>query len=271
MEYMGNQNFWEQKFLSRSDSQLPPETILIEDAAFFKEKGSVLDLACGDGRNALFLAGNGFEVTAVDFSEAALSRLKRFAEKERLTVYTQQMDLCCEENFDSLGKFDMIVCNHYRLLSKTAMQLKKHLTKNGILWLNGFAECPQDNADTFFGNMGKIVCKLKTIEPNARIFVVTPQLRGEACDKDIRYIASELAKLCDMFDFTYLLDMTAHAPVYDAEMRKSFGLGFHPNPMGYYAYALMVANYIDYVIRSNPREFATIPFVGTSLKNKDYK
>jgi hypothetical protein len=54
-------------------------------------------------------------------------------------------------------------------------------------------------------------------------------------------------------------------------MRKSFGLGFHPNPMGYYAYALMVANYIDYVIRSNPREFATIPFVGTSLKNKDYK
>lgn len=145
MEYMGNQNFWEQKFLSRPDSQLPPETILIEDAAFFKEKGSVLDLACGDGRNALFLAGNGFEVTAVDFSEAALSRLKRFAEKERLTVYTQQMDLCCEENFDSLGKSDMIVCNHYRLLSKTAMQLKKHLTKNGILWLNGFAECPQDN------------------------------------------------------------------------------------------------------------------------------
>ena len=132
-------------------------------------------------------------------------------------------------------------------------------------------DCPQDNDDTFFGNMGKIVSKLKTIEPNARIFVVTPQLRGEACDNDIRYIASELAKLCDMFEFTYLLDMTAHAPVYDAEMRKSFGLGFHPNPMGYYAYALIVGNYIDYIIRSNPQEFATIPFVGTLLKNKDYK
>lgn len=133
------------------------------------------------------------------------------------------------------------------------------------------ADCPQDNGDTFFGNMGKIVSKLKTIEPNARIFVVTPQLRGEACDNDIRYIASELAKFCDMFEFTYLLDMTAHAPVYDAEMRKSFGLGFHPNPMGYYAYALIVGNYIDYIIRSNPQEFATIPFVGTLLKNKDYK
>ena len=62
-----------------------------------------------------------------------------------------------------------------------------------------------------------------------------------------------------------------NSPVYDAEMRKSFGLGFHPNPMGYYAYALIVGNYIDYIIRSNPQEFATIPFVGTLLKNKDYK
>ena len=90
MEYMGNRNFWEQKFLSRPDSQLPPETILIEDAAFFKEKGSVLDLACGDGRNALFLAGNGFEVTAVDFSEAALNRMKRFAEKEKMCIRDSQ-------------------------------------------------------------------------------------------------------------------------------------------------------------------------------------
>ena len=40
---------------------------------------------------------------------------------------------------------------------------------------------------------------------------------------------------------------------------------------GYYAYALIVGNYIDYIIRSNPQEFATIPFVGTLLKNKDYK
>lgn len=130
---------------------------------------------------------------------------------------------------------------------------------------------PQNNADTFFGNMGKIIAKLKTIEPNARIFVVTPQLRGEACDNDIRYIASELKKLCALFNFTYLLDMTSYAPAYDEEMRKSFGLGFHPNPMGYYAYALMVGNYIDYVIRSNPKDFATISFLGTPLKNKDYE
>ena len=119
--------------------------------------------------------------------------------------------------------------------------------------------------------MGKIISKLKTIEPNARIFTVSPQLRGEACDNDIRYIASELNKLCAMFEFTYLLDMTSYAPVYDTETRKSFGLGFHPNPMGYYAYALMVGNYIDYVIRSNPKDFAAIPFLGTSLKNNDCK
>ena len=93
------------------------------------------------------------------------------------------------------------------------------------------AECPQDNADTFFGNMGQIVCKLKR-SSQMRVFCRYSATSRDACDKDIRYIASELAKLCDMFDFTYLLDMTAHAPVYDAEMRKSFGLGFHPNRWG---------------------------------------
>lgn len=130
---------------------------------------------------------------------------------------------------------------------------------------------PQNNADTFFGNLGKIISKLKVIEPNARIFVVTPQLRGEICDMDIRYMSKELAKLHDIFEFTYLIDMATFAPVYDATMRQSFGMGFHPNPMGYYAYALMIGNYIDYILRSNPKDFASIPFIGTSLKNKDFK
>lgn len=41
--------------MSRPDSQLPPETILIEDAAFFKEKGSVLDLAAEMEETHFFL------------------------------------------------------------------------------------------------------------------------------------------------------------------------------------------------------------------------
>jgi SAM-dependent methyltransferase len=41
--------------------------------------GRALDLAAGEGRNALWLAGNGWQVTAVDFSATALDRGRRNA------------------------------------------------------------------------------------------------------------------------------------------------------------------------------------------------
>lgn len=41
--------------------------------------GRALDLACGEGRNAVWLAGRGWEVTGVDFSGVALDKARRLA------------------------------------------------------------------------------------------------------------------------------------------------------------------------------------------------
>lgn len=41
--------------------------------------GRALDLACGEGRNALWLAGRGWHVTGVDFSRVALDRAAELA------------------------------------------------------------------------------------------------------------------------------------------------------------------------------------------------
>lgn len=131
-------------------------------------------------------------------------------------------------------------------------------------------DTPENNPDTFFGNLGRILSRLKSLEKNARIFLVSMQRRGEEeCDAVIRQIACEMKKVCRLFSFTYLIDMTNDGPVYDETMRKTFALGFHPNPVGYYCYALMVGNYIDYLIRRFPKNFFEVPFIGTSLKNKD--
>lgn len=46
--------------------------------------GRALDLACGEGRNALWLAGRGWQVTAVDFSAVAVDKGHRLAERQRL-------------------------------------------------------------------------------------------------------------------------------------------------------------------------------------------
>jgi SAM-dependent methyltransferase len=41
--------------------------------------GRALDLACGEGRNALWLAAQGWQATGVDFSPVALERGRRIA------------------------------------------------------------------------------------------------------------------------------------------------------------------------------------------------
>ena len=125
---------------------------------------------------------------------------------------------------------------------------------------------PQSNADTFFGNMGRIIEKYRQLSPRSVIFLVSPQLRGEPCDAVIRSISCGLGELSKMYGSMYLIDMTTYGPVYDQKMRADFALGFHPNAMGYHAYALMIGNYIDYIIRSNPALFAEVPFIGTDLK-----
>lgn len=48
--------------------------------------GRALDLAAGEGRNALWLAGRGWRVTAVDFSPVAIDKGRRLAQRAGLTV-----------------------------------------------------------------------------------------------------------------------------------------------------------------------------------------
>jgi tellurite methyltransferase len=53
-------------------------------------EGAALDLACGRGRNALFLAEHGHPVTAVDWSEAAIDILEAHARAREIPVWRIQ-------------------------------------------------------------------------------------------------------------------------------------------------------------------------------------
>lgn len=55
--------------------------------------GRVLCLAEGEGRNAVFLASLGYDVTAVDFSTSALRKAERLARERGVTVELIEADL----------------------------------------------------------------------------------------------------------------------------------------------------------------------------------
>ncbi len=71
---------WDERHAARDpiESHEPDATLV--DAVARLTPGRALDLATGDGRNALWLARHGWRVTAVDFSQVALDRARRSAE-----------------------------------------------------------------------------------------------------------------------------------------------------------------------------------------------
>ena len=70
-----------------------------EPTAFLKEKlpllkkGKALVLAMGEGRNAVYLAENGFDVTGVDISEVGIRKCERLAKERGVAVNSIVADL----------------------------------------------------------------------------------------------------------------------------------------------------------------------------------
>lgn len=107
-------------------SAAPPEQVnqpgrLWEPTAFLAETlpnltvGTALDLACGTGRDAIYLASCGWDVTAVDLLPDALERAQKLAARYAPflnTIRWQQMDLEKEPvQFDR--QFDLIIAFRY--------------------------------------------------------------------------------------------------------------------------------------------------------------
>ena len=138
IRYMGNKEYWDEKFANRGDNLLSPEKAVVENIEYFK-KGSVLDVACGDGRNAMFLMENHFNVTGIDFSSKALARLQIFAEKNNYFVDTQQIDLNILNSLKFIGIFDNILINHYRLDKEQLADIESHITDGGVLFICGLS------------------------------------------------------------------------------------------------------------------------------------
>jgi tellurite methyltransferase len=77
-------------------------------------RGRALDVACGAGRNALYLAANGYAVSAIDISRVALDRAAIAAAERGVTVEWVYADLDQDpERALPAGIFDLIVWVRY--------------------------------------------------------------------------------------------------------------------------------------------------------------
>jgi SAM-dependent methyltransferase len=98
--------------MSGHDS-LTPASWLVMNRALLPPSGRALDVACGRGRNALWLAQQGFATIALDRGPAAIAELEARARRDGLPLTARAMDL--ETGAVDLGdaRYDVVVVVHY--------------------------------------------------------------------------------------------------------------------------------------------------------------
>ena len=75
---------WDERYRERPGPAAPHPAVM--DALLGVAAGRALDIACGTGRHSLWLAEQGWDVTAVDFSRVGIDILTRAAEGRGLAV-----------------------------------------------------------------------------------------------------------------------------------------------------------------------------------------
>ena len=106
---------WNKRYSSGAqpeDLHASPTPLVIETAKPLAP-GKALDLACGTGRNALWLAGHGWKVTAIDGAAAAIEILQHRAAAQGVTVEARVADLEKGEYSIEPSAWDLIVVSYY--------------------------------------------------------------------------------------------------------------------------------------------------------------
>jgi len=92
---LDDQERWDRQYAERGASERPSAVLqrILDSDRWEIPTGRALDIACGSGRNALFLAARGFQVDAVDISPLGLEQAAARARAKSLSISWQRADL----------------------------------------------------------------------------------------------------------------------------------------------------------------------------------
>ena len=134
---MWNDRYAQPGFLFGTD----PAAFLVEQQAYLKRGMSALAIADGEGRNSVFMAEKGLDVTAQDSSEVAIDKARGLAAARGAKARYQLADL---QTWDwQPGAYDLAVAIFIQFAApdfrdRIFAGLKRTLKKGGILLLHGY-------------------------------------------------------------------------------------------------------------------------------------
>ena len=134
-----NREHWDERYGTEELIwKAEPNRFLVEELDALPP-GRALDLACGEGRNAVWLASKGWRVTGADFSRAGLAKAQRLATDRGVEVTWGEADVV--EWRPPTASFDLVVVMYLHLLAEQRRQALAHaaaaLAPGGVLLVVG--------------------------------------------------------------------------------------------------------------------------------------
>ena len=130
---------WDERYGRGEHATEEPSRLLVRAVELFKGRGTAkgvaqpraLDLACGAGRHAVFLAARGFDVTAVDSSRVGVGLTRERARAAGLVVDARVADLERGEFEIEPGAYE-VVCDFYYLQRDLFPRMRAGVKPGGL-------------------------------------------------------------------------------------------------------------------------------------------
>ena len=102
---------WNARYAARSSLEAGEPNPFLREHLALLPRGHVLELAMGEGNNAIFLAQQGFSVTGIDISEIAVARALRLARWAGVSIEACAIDLRTATLPPEA--YDVVICFYY--------------------------------------------------------------------------------------------------------------------------------------------------------------
>ncbi len=131
------QKKWNRIYTEAQIAGATPSKVLQDHTYLLPKQGKALDLACGTGGAAMFLAGQGLEVDACDISDAVIHKLNDFARLRGLVIHGFVQDVTITPL--ETAAYDVIHVAHY-LERDIVPGLKTALKPGGLIFYQTFVK-----------------------------------------------------------------------------------------------------------------------------------
>lgn len=127
---------WDQRYSGENYLFGKEPALLLKNFGSHLKKGKTLDVAMGEGRNAVYLASQGFEVEGLDASKTAVEKAKKLAESKGVSIDVKSQNL--DFFIMPLMKYDSIIMTYYRPVKRFYDEIRRGLVVGGTAAIEAY-------------------------------------------------------------------------------------------------------------------------------------